>query len=97
MVVNKNKIPSDIIYPRQLYGHDLKAFIQEKSEAGYQLLVLGNFNSDHSELAKWMNHSSCVDVLQKRHGVCPIIYQRSVKDPIDCCFDDGSLKIKKGG
>ena len=37
------------------------------------------------------------DLLNQKHGTCPITYQRSHTDPIDCCFGDGSIRISKGG
>ena len=97
MAENKNKIPDGIICPRQLYGHDLQIFLQTKSDLGHQLMVMGDFNSEYEELKTWMSSSGCVDVLQTKYGTCPITYQRSAEDPLDCCFGDSSLKIKRGG
>ena len=97
MSENANKIPEGIICPRQLYGYDLKRFLSTKSDAGNKILVLGDLNSDYSELQDWMNNIGCEDILTKNYGPCPITYQRSHTDPVDCCFGDGSLQINRGG
>ena len=36
--------------PRQLFGQDLKAAIEEKTTADHQLIVMGDFNSDYDSL-----------------------------------------------
>ena len=39
-----------MICPRQLFGHDLKIFIEEQMEADHQLLVYDDFNSEYFTL-----------------------------------------------
>ena len=91
MAENKTKYPLDITCPRQLYGFDLKNFIQEKSNEGHQILIMGDFNSQYCELIKWMNSHGCIDILNNKYGTCPITYQRSFKDPLDCFFGDPAM------
>ena len=43
-----------------------------------------------------MNGNGCIDILNNKYGTCPITYQRSHKDPIDCCFGDPAMKIRRG-
>ena len=96
MAEHKNKYPGNITCPRQLYGYDLNFLIEQKSNAGHKIMVLGDFNSEYTNLVEWMNTVGCVDVIHERHGKCPITYQRSNKDPLDCCFGDPNMKIRQG-
>ena len=50
MAENNNLLPNNLTCPRQLFGHDLKTFSEEKTEAEHQLLVCGYFNSEYSDL-----------------------------------------------
>ena len=90
MVEHTNKYPGDITCLRQLYDYDLKSLIEKKSNEGHKIMVVGDFNAQYSELVR-------VDVLHDKHGICPITYRRSHKDPLDCCFGDPNMKIRRGG
>ena len=60
-------------------------------------MVMGDFSSQYSEFTEWMNKNGCTDILNNKYGTCPITYQRSSIDPIDCYFDNPSIEIRRGG
>ena len=72
MAENANKLPEGITCPRKLYGYDLNKFITSKSDAGHKIIILGDFNSSYIELNNWMNNIGCGDLLNQKHGTCPI-------------------------
>ena len=77
MAENATEIPEGITCPRQLYGHDLKKFINSKSEAGHQVIVLGDFNSNYVDLQEWINNIGCKDIFNKNM----VSVQSLIKDP----------------
>ena len=84
-------VSDDIVCPRQLFGHDLKLFINGKEGLDHQLIVGGDFNSEYSELKDWMLHSNLTDLLATKYGYGPRTCKRSKDSPIDCFF--GSSKL----
>ena len=66
-------------------------------DKGEQLIVCGDFNSEYVKLSEWFLDEDLRDMLVPRHGKCPITYQRSRQDPLDCIFGSPSMTIKKGG
>ena len=44
-----------------------------------------------------MQANGCIAAIHNKYGECSITYQRSNKDPLDCCFGDPSMKIRRGG
>ena len=50
MAENKADFPNNISCPQQLFGYDLKQFIEENMGLGHNLLVCGDFNSDYTKL-----------------------------------------------
>ena len=52
MAENSGDIPNNIVCPRQLFGHNLKSFIDEKIEAGYDMIMCGDFNSKYAMLSE---------------------------------------------
>ena len=50
MANNKHSIPVDLSFYMQLYGHDLKEFVEDKAELGYSISVQDGFNSVYLEL-----------------------------------------------
>ena len=38
-----------------------------------------------------------VDTLATKHGKCPITYQRSASDPLDCIFSEPIIHLREGG
>ena len=86
MSENESLLPESITCPRQLFGHDLKEFLEKRTEQGDQLIVCGDFNSRYSELSNWMLEIALTDLILDRHGQGPKTHTRSRKDPIDCCF-----------
>ena len=55
-------------------------------DKGEQLIVCGDFNSEYVKLSEWFLDEGLRDMLVPRHGKCPITYQRSRQDPLDCIF-----------
>ena len=96
MKENKSSIP-DTHCPRQLFGLDLKAALEDKMEKGHNILVMGDFNSEHSNLKKWMQELGLSDLIEQRHGTCPKTYIRSKDSPIDCIFGSPQFTITRGG
>ena len=43
-----------------------------------------------------MLHQGLVDTLAIKHGKCPITYQRSACDPLDCIFSDAIIQMREG-
>ena len=97
MAENEGEIPSSIKCPRQLFGQDLREFINEKITHGHQLVISGDFNSGYNELKNWFLDEGLKDIMAERHGKSPITYQRSASDPIDCIFASPSMFLNKGG
>ena len=93
MAESKKNIPVGINCPHQLYWYNLRILVRQKSNKWHQLMVIGDFNSNYTELIEWMNDKCCVDILQKKQGACSITYQRFAPDPIDCSFGDSSINI----
>ena len=92
----KNKV-TNTDCPRQLFGMDLKQVLEEKSEAGHQLVVMGDFNSTYDKLSSWMLQVGLIDVHHKKFGRGPITYSRSSDAAIDRIFTSPHLHISKGG
>ena len=76
---------------------DLKEVIGKKIEQGHQIILMGDFNSEYSELESWMLELGLQDLIGKKHGKGPKTYNRSKDAPIDCVFGSASLQISKGG
>ena len=85
--------------PRKLFGHDLKKFIQDQQEKGHQILVMGDFNSEYSQLRTWMADLALLDIIGKKHGVddVPRTHTRSKDSPIDAMFASAHLACSLGG
>ena len=49
----------------------LTSNIKNKIEAGHNIIVMGDFNSEYSKLSEWMRELGLVDLMQKKHGDCP--------------------------
>ena len=64
MAENKDQLP-DTNCPRQLFGMDLKAVIGTKIEQGHQIILMGDFNSEYSELESWMLELGLQDMIGK--------------------------------
>ena len=93
---HKDSIPPTSC-PRQLFGLDLKVFVQGKVNQGHNVIVMGDFNSNYKHLTKWMGEIGLIDLIAHKHGVCPTTHLRSKIDPIDCIFGSPSLHIASGG
>jgi len=85
--------------PRELFGHDLKKLIQDRQENGHQILVMGDFNSEYSQLRAWMADLALLDIIGKKHGVdnVPRTHTRLKDSPIDAIFASAHLACSLGG
>ena len=66
-------------------------------DRGEQLIVYGGFNSEYNKLSEWFINEGLRDMMAAKYGKCPITYQRSRQDPLDCIFGSPSMTINKGG
>ena len=96
MAENKSQLP-DTTCPRQLFGIDLRQALNNKIDQGHNLLVMGDFNSEYSNLKTWMQDLGLVDLIAQRHGACPKTHVRSKDAPIDCIFGSAHFNIARGG
>ena len=71
---NRLKYPSNIVCPRQLFGHDLKLFIEEKLKNQHHTVLGGDFNSCYADLTTWMLELGLQDLIHEKHGTGPITY-----------------------
>jgi len=61
-------IPENVACPRQLFGHDLQHFVEDRVNNGHQILLMGDFNSEYSVLRDWMLDLGLLDIIGKQHG-----------------------------
>ena len=66
-------------------------------DQGHNLIVMGDFNSEHSNLKRWIQDLGLVDLMEQKHGACPKTHIRSKDAPIDCIFGSVDLAINQGG
>ena len=64
MAEHQDQLP-DTTCPRQLFGLDLHQALTEKLEKDHNLIVMGDFNSEYSNLTKWMQDLGLVDLIEK--------------------------------
>ena len=94
---NSAEIPENCQCPRQLFGIDLALFLEQRTQQGHQILLMGDFNSEYQHLKEWMLNNGLTDILYNRHGHGPRTCKRSKDSPIDCIFASPNLACKKGG
>ena len=87
----------NVTCPRQLFGKDLRSELRNKLEAGHNLLVQGDFNSNYDDLHSWMLELGLENIIAKRHGRGPTTYNRSNADAIDHIFGTSNFHIQSGG
>ena len=87
----------DVTCPRQLFGKDLRLELKSKLDAGHNILVQGDFNSNYDDLHTWMLGLGLENVIAKKHGRGPTTYNRSNKDAIDHIFGTANFNIQSGG
>ena len=97
MSQNQDSLPDQVKNPRELFGHDLATLIASYQQKQHQLLVLGDFNSQYSQLCLWMKEKGLHDLIHQRHGKSPITCKKSATDPIDCIFGSPSISCAKAG
>ena len=98
MAQHPDKIPDAITCPRQLFGYDLKLLIESFQSADHQLVIMGDFNSEYTEIESWMMDTGLLNSIKERHGsVGPRTCLRSKDSPIDCIFTSPQLRIRNGG
>jgi len=59
-------IPEHITCPRQLFGYDLRKFIEQQIEQGHQIIVMGDFNSEYAVLQEWTLDLGLLDIIGKK-------------------------------
>ena len=97
MSMYKEQIP-DIKCPRQLFGYDLKIEIGTKIEQGHNILVLGDFNSNYSNLCTWMRDLGLEELIEKRHeNVTQTCKYGNHNSPLDCIFGSPHFSALRGG
>jgi len=62
-------IPGNITCPCQLFGYDLKHFLEQCISQGQHIIMLmGNFNFEYKDLRAWMLDMGVLDVIGHHHG-----------------------------
>ena len=99
MADHRNELPEDMECPRQLLGHDLKQYIDSlQNLGGHQIIVMGDFNSEYSELEEWMMDLGLINLLKAKYGSeGPRTCSKSKDSPIDCIFGSPHLLCQRGG
>ena len=95
MAENKKYLP-DTRCLRQLFGIDLKGEIENKTEKGHQILLMGGFNSEYKDLIMWMLELGLIGIITKKYGLVPINQKYSKDAPLDYIFGSVSFQISKG-
>ena len=96
MANNKDILP-EVDCPRQLFGIDIREEIETFANKGHNIIVMGDFNSNYQDLSSWMVDVGLTDLINHRHGKCPITHTRSLDKPLDVIFGSPNFKIAKGG
>ena len=91
--------PPEITCPRQLFGYDLKRFVDQKRLEGHQVILMGDFNSEYDAVRDWMLDLGLLDVIGRKHGTqnVPRTHTRSKDSPIDCIFATAEISCALGG
>ena len=74
---------------------DLYQAPTEKLEQGYNFIVMGDFNSEYTNLTRWIQDLGLVDLMEQKHGACPKAHIRSKDTPMDCIFWSADLEITR--
>ena len=87
------------INPRQLFWSDLSKLLKDKQKDGKAIILMGDFNSDFSDLQEWMLTNGLVESICEMHGYeeAPITHTRSFQHPLDGIFCSPKLKGIQGG
>ncbi|GFH55416.1 hypothetical protein CTEN210_11892, partial [Chaetoceros tenuissimus] len=83
--------------PRKLFWVDLDIRIKELQEMGRKVFVMGDFNSEYSEVVEWMELRGLEDLIAKKHGKLPRTCKKSKNDPIDAIFVPEELEAEYCG
>ena len=57
--------------PRQLFGKCLKIVIEAKMALDYNIIVMGNFNSEYDQIKVWMVEAGLVDLTVENMVIDP--------------------------
>ena len=71
MAEKLGEIPNNTVWPRQIFGHNLKSFIEKQSEVGHQMIVCEDFNSEYENLVEWMLDVSLQNMMAKKYSLSP--------------------------
>lgn len=85
--------------PRELFWSDLTNLVQEKQQEGKNIVLMGDFNSDFTDLQEWMLTNGLVESICEIHGYenAPITHTRSHQHPLDGIFCSPNIKGVQGG
>ena len=95
----KDQIPLDIDDPRKLFWMDLAITVTKAHTEGYNVILMGDFNSEFSELREWMIQHGLLENIAELHGydAAPNTHLRSKDAPIDAIFCSPQITATKGG
>jgi hypothetical protein len=95
----RTQLPPDIDDPRKLFWMDLAAMVTKAHEEGFNIMLMGDFNSEFSEVREWMIQHGLLESIAERHGydTAPNTHLRSKNAPIDAIFCSPQIAASKGG
>jgi Endonuclease/Exonuclease/phosphatase family. len=85
--------------PRQVFWNDLRQYIQERQETGETVILMGDWNSDYTDLLTWMDALGFKDAIHSRHPrtTPPVTFKRSYTHPLDAIFIPKTAHCFRGG
>lgn len=84
--------------PRQRFWKDLHTFIKNSQDNNETIIVMGDWNSQYTEVVNWMKDIGLKDIIHDRHKQHPPpTCNRSRDAPLDAIFAPESFKCWRGG
>jgi Exonuclease III len=85
--------------PRKVFWDDLRQYVQEQQETGETVILMGDWNSDYTDLLTWMDALGFKDAIHSRHPQTtpPITCKRSNGQPLDAIFIPKTFSCYRGG
>ena len=95
----KNELPEEIDNPRKLFWYDLADFLKQAHTSGHKVILMGDFNSEATDVTEWMTQHGLVDGICELHGydTAPATNTTSKDAPIDAIYASPHLQGFKGG
>lgn len=87
------------VCPRTQFWEDLKLYIDHCQAKQENIILMGDWNSNHMDTTEWMSNFGLVDIIHSRHHQDdpPITCSCSSNGPIDGIFVSQSLRCSRGG